>query len=257
VVPDGLAQSFAAHFGGEVADPYLLVKYAVRYKGGEETVGLRAWPLDAASAAEVFDGQELVLEDAKLSPAAPSGVRFAELPAYLSDRGAARALEKAIKDRLPGELATTIWTDPVTGATSRPGEDRAAFAARLGQGETGEVTRLRDRLEKKRMELAARQHDLQGRRTEKWVALGAAVLSNIGLFTGRKRTISGANTVLAKNRMEGTAESRVAGLQEDVADLERDLAARTTVDPARLQSEPVVPARTQVKLLRYGLVWVY
>src|SRR5882672_1340840 len=59
VVPAGLAQSFLKHFGGEMADPYLLVKYAVRYKGMEETVALRAWPLDAASAAEVFDGDEL------------------------------------------------------------------------------------------------------------------------------------------------------------------------------------------------------
>jgi hypothetical protein len=29
------------------------------------------------------------------------------------------------------------------------------------------------------------------------------------------------------------------------------------VDPGRLLSSTVVPTRTQVKLLRYGLVWVY
>jgi hypothetical protein len=258
VVPAGLSQAFLKHFGGEMADPYLLVKYAVRYKGTEETVGLRAWPLDAASAAEVFDGQELPVDEAALVEAAPAGIRFADLPAYLGDRAATRALEKAIKDRLPGELETTLWTDPVTRATSLPGEDRDAFAARLGQAAgSPQADRLRDQLEKKKMELEARQRDLEGRRTEKWVALGSAVLSNICLFTGRKRTISGASTVLSKNRMEGTAESRVEALQAEVQALEQELAAHATVDPARLQSASVVPTRTQVKLLRYGLVWVY
>jgi hypothetical protein len=257
VAPAGLAQSFLKHFGGEVADPYLLVKYAVRYKGMEETVGLRAWPLDAASAAEVFDGDDLPVDETVLSEAAPPGVRFAELPAYLSDRGAVRALEKAIKDRLPGELAGTVWTDPLTKEVSLLGEDRAAFAARLGQGAgSPQVVRLRDRLEQKKGELEARQRDLEGRRTEKWVALGSAVLSNIGLFTGRKRTISGAGTVVSKNRMEGTAEARVEALKAEIADLERELAAHSSVDPARLQSTTVVPTRTQVKLLRYGLLWV-
>ena len=169
-----------------------------------------------------------------------------------------RALEKAIKDRLPGELEGTVWTDPVTSAVSLLGEDRAAFAARLGQGAgSAQTSRLRDRLEQKKAELEARQRDLEGRRTEKWVALGSAVLSNIGLFTGRKRTISGAGTVVSKNRMEGTAEARVEALKAEVADLEQQLAAHSTVDPQRLQPTTVVPTRTQVKLLRYGIVWVY
>ena len=258
VAPAGLSQSFLKHFGGEVADAYLLVKYAVRYKGTEETVGLRAWPLDAASAAEVFDGQEIPVEESQLVAAAPPAVRFAELPAYLAERSAPRGIEKAIKDRLPGELATTLLSDPLTGAVSLPGEERGAFAARLAQGgDTAPAARLRDRLEKKKTELETRQRDLEGRRTEKWVALGSAVLSNVGLFTGRKRTISGAGTVLSKNRMEGTAESRVEALKSEIADLERDLAAHAAVDPARLQSTTVVPTRAQVKLLRYALVWVY
>jgi uncharacterized protein DUF87 len=258
VAPAGLSQSFLKHFGGEVADPYLLVKYAVRYKGTEETVGLRAWPLDAASAAEAFDGQDIAVLEPELVEAAPRGIRFAELPEYLADRSALRGIEKAIKDRLPGELATALLSDPLTGAVSLPGEGPTAFSARLAQGgDTAAAARLRDRLEKKRMELETRKRDLQGRRTEKWVALGTAVLSNVGLFLGRKRTISGASTVLSKNRMEGTAESRVAALEAEIADLERDLAAHSAVDPARLQSTTVVPARTQVKLLRYGLVWVY
>ena len=258
VVPAGLAQSFLKHFGAEMADPYLLVKYAVRYKGMEEAVGVRAWPLDAGSAAEVFDGDAVAVDEAQLSQASPPGVRFAELPAYLDDRGALRSLEKAIKDRLPGELEGTVWTDPLTKAVSQLGEDRAAFAARLGQGAgSAKVAQLRERLEKKKLDLEGKQRDLEGRRTEKWVALGSAVLSNVGLFTGRKRTISGAGTVVSKNRMEGTAEARVEALKAEIAGLEQELAAHSSVDPERLQSTTVVPTRTQVKLLRYGIVWVY
>src|SRR6185436_17821097 len=165
---------------------------------------------------------------------------------------------KAIKDRLPGELEGTVWTDPLTKQVSQLGEDRAAFAARLGQGAgSAPVARLRERLEKKKLDLEGKQRDLEGRRTEKWVALGSAVLSNVGLFTGRKRTISAAGTVVSKNRMEGTAEARVEALKAEIANLEQELASHSTVDPGRLQSTTVVPTRTQVKLLRYGLLWVY
>ena len=79
----------------------------------------------------------------------------------------------------------------------------------------------------------------------------------MGLFTGRKRSISGAGTVVSKNRMESTAEARVGALQAEIAELEKELAAHASIDPGRLQSGTVVPTRTQVKLLRYGIVWVY
>src|SRR5205085_1541957 len=87
---------------GQVADPYLFVKYAVRYKGAEETVAMRAWPLDAASAAEVFDAQELAVEESKLETAVPAGVRFTELPAYTAARSGRRGLEKASKRTVSG-----------------------------------------------------------------------------------------------------------------------------------------------------------
>jgi hypothetical protein len=57
--------------------------------------------------------------------------------------------------------------------------------------------------------------------------------------------------------MENTAEARVEALKTEIALIEQELSAHTAVDPARLQSSTVVPTRTQVKLLRYGIVWVY
>ncbi len=102
-----------------------------------------------------------------------------------------------------------------------------------------------------------REQDLAGRKNEKWVALGSAVLQNIGLFTGHKKTITGASSVLTKNRMQGNAEARVEALRAEVAELEQQLQAFTSVDPARFLAEEQVPAKTGVKLLRYDLLWIY
>lgn len=255
--PLGLDQLFWKKFGGQLADPYLRVKYAVRYKGSGEIVGTRAWPFAAATAAEVLDGQTLDVDEGAVVAAAPTGVRFAELPSFVFESGA-RGIERALRERLADKLEVTVWVDPVTKEASQPGEAKEAFAARVSSTVNAPaVASLRERIDKKRRDLVAREQDLSGRRTEKWAALGTAVLSNIGLFTRRKRTISGASSVLTKNRMENTAEARVEALRAEIASLETELADHTDVDSARFQTVKVVPTRTQVKLLRYDLVWVF
>ena len=113
---------------------------------------------------------------------------------------------------------------------------------------------MQAKLEKKRRDLAAREDEMAGRKTEKWAAVGSAVLTNV---FGRGRGLSGASTVLSKNRMENAAEARVAGLKTEIAALEKDLATFTSVDPGRFEPRTVVPSRTQVKLLRSALLWVY
>jgi hypothetical protein len=57
--------------------------------------------------------------------------------------------------------------------------------------------------------------------------------------------------------MENTAESRVDALRAEVAELEGELGGPGGVDPGRLQPRAVVPGRSDVKVLRYDLVWVY
>ena len=95
---------------------------------------------------------------------------------------------------------------------------------------------------------------MTGRKTEKWAALGSAVLTNV---FGKGRGLSGASTVLSKNRMENAAEARVAGLKSEVAALEKDLSSFNSVDPGRFEPRTIIPSRTQVKLLRSALLWVY
>ena len=257
VLPAPLRGLYLKQYGGELADAHLFVKYAVRYKDLGERGGVLAWPLSAASPGEVLDGEPVEMDEAQMQSEAPAGVRFGELPSWLSTAGA-RGLEKALKERLPDELALTLLSDPVTKTSSNPGEDRAAFAARLSSAGGGDqVAKLRDKLEKKQRELAAKQQELSGRKQEKWMAIGTTILSNIGLFTGRKKTISGAGSVLTKNRMENTMEAKVEGLQAEIADLEAQLQQLAEVDPQRFEEVQLVPARTAVKLLRYEIVWVY
>jgi len=257
VLPAPFHHNYFSRYGGELADPYLLVKYAVRYKDAGETVAARAYPLAGSSASELLESEPVVVDESALAPNAAKPVRHAELPGWFAASGA-RGIEKALKERLPDKLALNLWYDPVTKAVSQAGEDKAAFAARLkAGGGGGEAAKIHDRLERKRRELATAEQELAGRKTEKWAALGTAILSNIGLVTGRKRTITGAGSVLTKNRMENTAESRVEALRAEVAELEGELGGPGGVDPERLQPRAVVPSRSDVKVLRYDLVWVY
>jgi DNA helicase HerA-like ATPase len=257
VLPPPFRSTYLAKFGGEVADPYLLVKYAVRYKGAGETVGVRLYPLDAASPVEALEAEPVVVEESVLKEEGPASLRYAELPGFVVSAGA-RGIEKALKERLPDKLAVTLLLDPVTKSSSLPGETRDAFAARLrSAGGDEDTARLREKLEKKKRDLDAARQALSGRKAETWAAVGSAILSNIGLFTGRKRTVSGAGSVLSKNRMENTAESKVAALEAEASALEEQIGALATVDPQRFEEKPVVPGRSDVKVLRYDLVWVY
>jgi hypothetical protein len=250
----GLDQAWFRLSGSDEAAPFLFVKYAVRYKGGVDTVASRAYPIRDGAVAEVLEGDPLPVEESHLEDKAPAGLRHGRVPDAVTAAGA-RAIDKAVRDRLPDRLAVSVFYDPVSRTSSQPGESAAAFAARLGTAGGGDkAAKLREKLDKKRRDLASREEEMTGRRTEKWAALGSAVISNI---FGRGRGLSGAGTVLSKNRMENAAEARVAALKEEVAGLERELAAVASVDPGRFESQNLVPSRTSVKVLRSALLWVY
>lgn len=243
--------------GGDLARPFLFVKYAARYKGLPESVAVRAWPLEDRAPTELLESDALILDEKAMAAAAPPGLRFAPLPSGLA-AGSARAFERVLKDRLPDKLSATVWYDPVTQRHAEPGEDAAAFASRLAAAGPGpKEAKRRERLDKARRDLQAAEQALTGRRAEKWTAVGTAILSNIGLFGGRKRTISGAGTVVSKNRMENAAEARVADLRARVAELESELSELTATGGARLEQRHLEPVRSDVSILRYDLVWVY
>jgi hypothetical protein len=256
-LPAPLRHRYLDRSAGTRGEPHLLVKYAVRYKGLEETVAMRAWPLLGRSAAEALEAAPLDVDEAALQAGPPAGLTYAALPPFLASAGA-KGVERALRERLPDKLALTLLTDPVTRSSSRPGETRDTFAARLrGAGAGAKAERLRESIEKKKGDLASREQELSGRKTEKWAAIGTALLANLGLLRGRKRTITGAGTVLSKNRMENTAQARVEALQGEIARLEEELQAVLAVDPSRFEEKTLVPSDAGVEILGCDVVWVY
>jgi len=255
VLPPPFRHLYLSRRSGEVASAHLLVKYAVRYKGLDEVVGVKAWPLEGATPADTLEAEPIDVDEASVTADAPRGLRYLDLPQWLASAGA-KGIERALRERLDDQLVVKVFRDPVTKAASLPGETREAFATKVGGGGDA-AEKARQKLEKKQADLAVREQEVAGRKQEKWLAIGSAVLSNIGLLTGRKRSVSGVSSVLSKNRMEGTAEARLEALRAEVAELERQLAEATTADPARFVEEAVAPVRGGVGLLRYDLIWVH
>jgi len=255
VLPAPFRNLYLKRRGGDVATPCLLVKYAVRYKGVDEIVGVRAWPLSGATPADTLEAEPFEADENAIEAAAPPGLRYLDPPAWLASAGA-KGIEKALRERLDDKLTVAVFRDPATKALSKPGETREEFAARVGGGGDA-ADKLRQKLDKKKNDLAVSEQEVSGRKKEMWLAIGTAVLNNIGLLTGRKRTVSGVGSVLTKNRMEGTATARVEALQAEVADLERQLAEATAVDPGRLVAETMAPVRGGVELIRYDVIWVH
>jgi len=248
----------------DIASPSLFVKYAVRYRAGissaPETTAVKMFPLSAGSAAEVLEGDVTDLGpeglDALKNAAPARPLRYADLPGWFGE-GAVKAVEKAVKTRLPDKLSATLLKDPVTGALSSPGESADAFASRLtsGAGAAEPPAALREKLERKRRDLAAAEAAEQSRSMETMATgLGAAVDILGGLFGKRKTLRVGrVGSVLTKHRMEGAAESKVEALKAEVSALEAKLAPP---DASRFEKVSVVPAAAHVDVLSIGIDWI-
>ncbi len=256
VLPPPYQNLYLLQHGGPRADLHLLVKHVARYKGGGETVGVSAWPLGGATAAEALEAEPLAVAEESLATDPPAGLRYGSLPEWLAS-DAEKVIEKALRQRLPDKLGVTVYVDPVTGERSEPGETREVFVERLradGGGKAAE--KLRSELEKKKAALGERREEVEGRRQEKWFAIGKAVLKLTGLG-GRRRSASGVDSVLTKDRLEDKAEARLEATLAEVADLERQLKEVLEIDPERLREETLSPARGGVRVLRQDLVWVH
>ena len=91
---------------------------------------------------------------------------------------------------------------------------------------------------------------------EKWASIGTSILSNLSIFTGRKRSVTGVGGVLSKQRMESTARNRVERLEAEASEMEEQLAELSTIDPSRFETRSVKPAKTDVAVIRYDILWV-
>jgi hypothetical protein len=256
VLPAPFEHRYLPRHGGQLAELHLVVKHAARYRGGEETVGLSAWPLGGATAAEALEAERFEVSESEVGEQPPAGIQYAALPEWLASNPA-RDIEKALRQRLPDRLSVTVLVDPDTKEQSAPGETAEAFVRRLHASRGGKAAeKIRTRLAKKKATLNLREEEVEGRRQEKWFAIGKTVLKMTGLL-GRRRRVSGVDSVLTKNRLEDKAEARLEAIRAEVADLEQELAEIVDVDSASLEEKSIHPTRGAVKVLRYDLVWVY
>jgi hypothetical protein len=243
--------------GADLASAALYVKYAVRYRTAKgtspEAQGVKLFPLSASTPGDVVEGEATDTAADGLLEKAPRALRYPDLPAWVGPAGV-KAAEKAVRSRLPDKLATVLLRDPVTGALSLPGESPADFAARAAPGAEAPAA-LREKLEKKKRDLAAAESVEQGRSMETYASIGTAALDVLGGFLGKRKTIrvSKVGSVLAKKRMEGTAEAKVEGLKAEIADLEAKLAPP---DASRFEKVEVVPSAASVDVLSIGVVWI-
>jgi Helicase HerA, central domain len=261
-LPAPLRARFLNLRGGNVARPHLYVKAAVRYKIGRsstpETVHDLGFPIDpGASAMETLAATPLDIDESQISNGAPGSVTFSDLPAYVSIDGA-KAIERALRERLDDCFQMDLQYDPVTKAVSEPGESVEAFTLRLQNAPAMQANRkkIESRLDAKRAMAQDKKSEVSARGMEKWASLGTSILSNIGLLSGRKRTVTGVGGVLSKQRMERNARNREERLEAEVADLEQQLAELSDVDATRFETRSVKPTKTDVAVIRYDILWV-
>jgi hypothetical protein len=247
---------------GNVANPHLYVKTAVRYKvaavNTDEALHSLAFRLDPdGTPAEVLTEEPLEVDEGAISDVAPPDITFGELPMYVV-RDGAKAFDKALRERLDDRFAVELLYDEATKMVSLPSEDAGAFAARVANAPAIAKKRqaLETRLMAKRAALSTKQGEVKARGLEKWASLGTSILSNMSILTGRKRTVTGVGGVLSKQRMESTARSASERLQAEIADIEGQLQELTDVDPFRFESRVVKPARSDISVLRYDILWI-
>ncbi|MDP2276273.1 MAG: DUF853 family protein [Archangium sp.] len=239
--------------------PYLLLKFGVRYRLGtavsEETVHELAFPLEGAhSATEVLEGDPLSVKGVRFQPTAPVGLTPGSMPAWVNGLKAAK-LQAAIRERLPSKLETKLTQDAQTKLISGPTETPEAFAARVieKQGVSKDRQKLARDLEKRRADYAQAEKELSSRKAEKWLNVGAGVL---GLFSGRRSSLSGVGRALASNRQQGGSEAKLEDLALAIQQLEKTLAEQEQVDPRRFVEQVVVPRAGDVQVLRLSLAWI-
>lgn len=239
--------------------PHLLLKFGVRYRLGtavsEETVHELCFPLDAAhSQAEVLEGPPLSVKGVTFQATQPPEMKLGVMPTWVNGLKAAK-LQAVIRERLPSKLETKLTQDSQTKLISGPTETSEAFAARVieKQGVSRDRQKLVRDLEKKRMDYSQAEKELSSRKAEKWLSVGAGVL---GLFSGRRSSLTGVGRALASNRTQGGTEAKLEDLALEIQQLEKTLAEQEQVDPRRFIEQVVLPRPSDVQVLRLCLAWL-
>jgi hypothetical protein len=240
------------------AQLFLLLKFGVRYRVGtvasEETLHELAFPVEQAlTPGEVLEHAPFSVAGVPFQNSPPAGVTFTSVPGWVNGTKLAR-LQAALKERLPSKLETKLVVDPTTKLISGPTESLDAFTARVveKQGVSKDAGVLMRKLEKRRADVAQLESEVQSRKAQKWLDVGAGVMS---LFSGRRSTVSAASRAMSAHRNQGGAEGKLEDVKVEVQQLEAQIAALKEIDPRRFTEQVVVPKTADVQLLR--VCWAF
>ncbi len=196
--------------------------------------------LDVDSAVNVdFDDRDFTTEP----PPNPTYI----LPPFDVGASDVRSLGADLKNHLAAEETFQLFVNPDLKLYSRPGESQEAFAARCREAADdemdAEVSKIRDRLERKRESLEQalakaedRVEELEvqadGRRNAQLIDIGTSVLGGIlggrsrtrGLATAARRMSSSSRQKASSEARLDSARNRVAEKIEDLDELEAELA---------------------------------
>lgn len=205
--------------------------------------------------------------------------RFDILPGWMSDAKRWTALKKDFEDwvyrsgslQLRANETLKVYAGPETSTAdfrklcseaAREGMEKEK--AKAEQTYRAKITTLERKIQKQEMEIEELQDELNARRMEE---LGSGVQTIMGLFGGRKRSIS---TNLSKRRMTSKtgnqleqAKADLKLLTKQLEDLKAELAEtlqRIEDDWARKTSDeteiPVAPTKTNIFTEEFTLAWV-
>ncbi|MGH2609039.1 MAG: hypothetical protein ACRDHF_08105, partial [Tepidiformaceae bacterium] len=213
------------------------------------------------AAGELLEQDPTEVDGERLSAQAPPDVSYGDLPGFAAADDGAKVIERILRDRLDDRLQAELIYDPLTKKFARPGEDEDSFAARLGSsaGVSSKKSALDKKVAKLERDISMRGEEIKGRRMEKYMSVFTALLGNLNVFTGKSRRVktTGMGSVLTKNRMENTAESRKASLEAQLAELRAQREELDAPDTSRFERRVIKPAKTDVSIIRFDVAWVY
>jgi hypothetical protein len=273
LLPEGIV--YKPHLLAQAQMRYLAARYNFEYQRPSTAVvgdlpgGFVTWENFAWKTYRPADLQNQPLPSA----------RFAALPGWLADGRRMAALQRDFMDwvyrtgtlRLRANNTLKVFGGPqLSPADFRTQCSQAANAAyqeeaaKIKSDSDQKLTALRQKITHQEAEVKQQQDEVNQRRTEELGAGGEFVL---GLFTGRKRSLS---TSLTKRRLADQAKDDLVQLQQQLATLNDQLQALMLVQQNMAQEAqtrwakavddvsevPLAPQKKDIFMELFGVVWL-
>jgi len=246
----------------------------------QRDVALLLEPPDSTARSDWKDAEQVELSYRDVSDRAAPDALFDEVPTTLSTAAKLKSFKKGFSDHLYRDQAVVLSSNEELEIHSKPGELEKDFIARcrdaarerrddeldkLADKYERKLDTVRDRLAKKQRDLVEDEAEYQARKREEMVSAGESVL---GVLLGR-RSSRAVSTAARKRRMTakakadiGETQARIAGLQEDMAELEAemredadDIARKWEEALDEIEEVRVTPRRADIDVELLALAW--